>query len=178
MSKSESFVTHLRSLAERDRGALAVLRRALAFPPGRFPGAFPFVEPFTTGESAWSREAYYLAATLFALHPHHTDDSRASLGRVLSTLVARRGSASLETRFVALLDADEDQLAERLRYAMSLLASEDIPVNYARLLDDLRFWRGDERRVQIRWAQDFYRDLRIETDDATTADAGSGAATE
>ncbi len=175
MSKSESFVTHLRSLAERDRGALAILRRALAFKPGRFPGAFPFVEPFTVGEGGWSREAHYLAAMLFALHPHHTDDPRASLGRVLSVLAQRRGSGSLEARFVALLDADEDQIADRLRYAVSLLASEDIPVNYIRLLDDLRFWRSEERTVQVRWAQDFYRNQQKDADDAAATVSNVGA---
>ena len=49
------FITYLQSLATRDRGALAALRRSLGFTPGTFAAAMPIVEPFVAPwASEWS----------------------------------------------------------------------------------------------------------------------------
>lgn len=48
---AERFTSHLRQLAERDRGALAVLRRSLTFAPGTNPAAYPYVERFVPGDT-------------------------------------------------------------------------------------------------------------------------------
>jgi len=129
--------------------ARAALRRSLAFPPGAYPKAMPYVEPFVR-EEGWEREAHYLVAALYALK-----DGEHQNGRTLARALREKAqeSDSVEKRFLALLDADRDQIAFRLRQAVGLVEGG---LDFAQLLDDLLRWFGPERRVQARWAKEFY----------------------
>ena len=174
---AQSFVAHLEQLNQRDRGALAALRRSLAFEPGAYPPAYPFVERFVSPERHArdaSRLALYIVAGLYALHPHHGGKSLASS---LGALVRERESGSIEQRFIALLGADAENVAVYLRQIVSLLGDER-PLDYALLLRDLTVWLSpfdSERRdrVRQRWARDFYRATAVE---ARPADAISTSA--
>ena len=160
---AQDFVRHLEQLRERDRGALAALRHSLAFAPGGYPPAYPYVERFVAGErhaqDAW-RLALYVVAGLYALHPKH---GASSVAASLGLLMRERGSASIEKRFVALLGADAENLPNYLRQIVSLLAAGDRSFDYAALLGDLSRWLNPrldpDWRDQIRqcWARDFYR---------------------
>ncbi|MCR4392389.1 MAG: type I-E CRISPR-associated protein Cse2/CasB [Candidatus Acetothermia bacterium] len=152
MSHGERFLDWLERL-KREKAwtaARAALRRSLAFPPGAYPKAMPYVEPFVK-EEGWRREAHYLVAALYALKD---GDHRGghTLARALREKAQDPGS--VELRFLALLDADRDQIAFRLRQAVGLLKGG---LDFARLLDDLLGWfASPERRVQVRWAREFY----------------------
>lgn len=159
---TESFVSHLQALALRDRGALAALRRSLGFEPGAYPPAYPAVERFAAQgpDSEVRRQALYLTAGLFALHPLHSRGQ--SLAGALGQAMRRRESASVEKRFVALLAADVDSLPNHLRQTVSLIAADGTAIDYAELLDDLgrllQRWNEEQRdRVRQRWARAFYR---------------------
>lgn len=163
---AEQFIAHLIALKERDRGAMAVLRHSLAFEPGCYPKAFPYVERFV-GSAVHERDArrlaLYAVAGLFALHPHQQGQSFAT---ALGELLRRRESPSIEGRFIALLGADAENIVEYLRQAVSLLAAEDIGCDYARLLADLSQWmnpNADPSRLRQRWARDFYRAVQATT---------------
>lgn len=157
---AEQFIAHLIALKERDRGALAALRHSLAFSPGCYPKAFPYVERFA-GAAVHERDArrlaLYAVAGLFARHPQQGSQSfAAALGEVM----ARRQSSSIEGRFIALLGADAGNIVDYLRQAVSLLAADGIGCDYARLLDDLSQWLNptiDPSRLRQRWARDFYQ---------------------
>ena len=63
------FIEWLEKLNEKDTKVRAVLRRSLAFDPGDFPAAYPFVEPFLKNEdNSWRRQMLYLVAGLWAAH--------------------------------------------------------------------------------------------------------------
>lgn len=134
--------------------ARAALRRSLAFGPGAYPPAMPYVEPFVqrAGEEGWRREAYYLVAGLYALKDGAHQQGR-TLSQALWEAQQSRGSESLEKRFLALLDADRDQIAFRLRQAVNLV---DGGLDFAELLDALTLWFHRQRPVQVRWAKEFY----------------------
>lgn len=160
---AQSFIAFLSDLSCQDRGALAHLRRSLGFAPGTFPRAYPYIERFVGPDrhagDPW-RKALYLVAGLFALHPEHRDSE--TLAAALGALARDRASASIEQRFIALLGAEPESLPRLLRQNVSLLAADDHPCDYARLLDDLGVWLrpfdGDGRdRIRQRWARDFYR---------------------
>lgn len=162
---AEKFIHYLQTLEQRDRAALAILRRSLGFAPGSYPPAYPFVERFVAaGKSASdaSRLALYVTAGLFAQHPAQGERT---LAASLGVLMRQRESGSIENRFVALLGADALNLPDYLRQIVSLMAADGLPLNYAALLDDLSFWlnpyldpdRCD--RIRQRWARDFYREL-------------------
>jgi len=149
--QGERFVEWLERLKAQKAWTLAraALRRSLAFPPGAYPKAMPYVEPFVR-EEGWKREAHYLVAALYALK-----DGEHQKGRTLARALREKAqeSDSVEKRFLALLDADRDQIAFRLRQAVGLVEGG---LDFAQLLDDLLRWFGPERRVQARWAKEFY----------------------
>lgn len=171
---SRAFIAYLQTLCEKNRGAAAALRHSLAFAPGTDADVFPFVERFAgTNCSADDprRLALYLVAGLFAQHPRQ---SSVSFAQAFGALYRERDSASVEQRFITLLEADDDRVVSLLRQAVTLLAADEYPLDYARLTDDLTVWLAplkDEPRWQAlrqNWGRDFYRaalaDNKIDTD--------------
>lgn len=175
------FIEWLEGLNEKDTKVRAVLRRSLAFDPGKFAQAYPYVEPFLKGEdNFWRREMFYLVAGLWAMHWQegrigaHMPIGKAcaafdSEKRQKMSLDDRRKTTSTEKRFVTLLDADadHDQLPHRLRQMVALL--KDYNLDFAAMLWDadkktgLMNWNDDQKRTQNAWARDFYRNLNNET---------------
>jgi len=160
---ARSFVAYLIDLKERDRGALARLKRSLASDPGTDSQVFPYIERFVGRErpdgDSW-RLALYLCAGLFALNPSHREGS--SLGTAYGRAVQVRESESLEARFMALLGAEPERLPVILRQIVSILASDSEALDYVRLLDDLAQWLNPwnheaRDRLRQRWARDFYQ---------------------
>lgn len=151
------FIEWLEGLNKKDTKVRAVLRRSLAFDPGTFTPAYPYVEPFVKDEeSYWRRKSYYLVAGLWAAHWR---DGRIgatmTIGKASAACQAASGSTSIERRFITLLDADPDQLPHRLRQMLALL--KDQPIDFDELLKGLLYWNDDRKRTQSDWARDFYR---------------------
>lgn len=165
----QKFIEYLRSLEKGDRGAMAALRHSLAFEPGAYRGAFPYVERFA-GSAAHERDAsrlaLYAVAGLFAKHPA---EGTQSFAESFGELMLRRGSESIEKRFIALLGAGPENIVDYLRQAISLLATDKKPLDYVRLLDDLSLWMNPHAApaavdyLRQRWARDFYRLAQAET---------------
>ena len=158
MSRAAAFIEHLQDLKAKKAWvpARAALRRSLAFDPGSYPPAIPYVESFVR-EDGWRRQALYLVAALYALK-----DGDHQEGRTLATALREKASksASIEKRFLALLDADRDQIVFRLRHAVALVQGG---LDFSRLLEDLWWWFDSERRTQARWAREFYSPAHDET---------------
>ncbi|TFU26515.1 type I-E CRISPR-associated protein Cse2/CasB [Thermus tengchongensis] len=150
---SRAFVDWLEKLKESQSwtAVRATLRRSLAFAPGVYPPAFPYVEAFVR-EEGWQREAHYLVAALYALKDGAHQEGR-TLAQALKEAERARDSKSVERRFLALLDADRDQIAFRLRQAVGLVEGG---LDFAQLLEDLLRWFDPRRRVQARWAREYY----------------------
>lgn len=106
---------------------------------------------------------------------------RRSFGWTVAQVYRQRGEIeSIEQRFIALLDADDaPQLAHHLRQLVQLArAGDGIRIHWVTLLDDLHYWNDDERRVQQRWAREFYRAMSVPNeanDDAAVRPNGEGA---
>lgn len=165
--KTHPFIVYLQSLAEgQDRGALAALRRGLGQSPGTMAYTFRYVEPWLKEDRRSEREsAFYLVASLFALHPISTNTG--NMGTHLRACnPTRENDEALERRFTALLAAHVDDLPFYLRQTVSLLKSKEVPVNWSELLSDLQYWASpyaDPRRsVQKKWAGAFWGGARID----------------
>jgi CRISPR system Cascade subunit CasB len=151
-----ALVDWLEDLNSRDTRVRAVLRRSLAFDPGAFPMAYPYVEPFVgNSQNAWRRQMLYLVAGLWASHWRDGRGNPVSLPRAAAAYQALTQSASTERRFINLLDADPGQLPHRLRQMVSLL--KDQPIDFDDLFDGLLFWNDDRKKTQNRWARQFYQ---------------------
>jgi CRISPR system Cascade subunit CasB len=151
------FISWLEKASATDTKVRAVLRRSLAFTPGSYAPAFPYVEPFLPNEtSARFRAACYLTAGLWALHKREgSRGAPLTIGAACRAYRDQTGSGSVEQRFINLLDAAEDQLPNRLRHIIALL--KDQCINFDDLLHGLLNWEADDRRIQQQWARDFYR---------------------
>lgn len=89
------------------------------------------------------------------------DDARA-----LRAIHARDQSKSIEQRFIALLDAGEEQPPYRIRQMVQLLGSgEGIRIYWPELLRDLLAWNHERRPVQQKWARAFYRTVAKEMEE-------------
>lgn len=180
--KAPEFIRYLESLRDReDRGAIAALRRGLGKPLGTVFSMAPYVEPWVSSLSDRDRKAHYLIASLFASHPGRRSDEHdvhtpseatpQNLGDVFAGIVRtdiRPGeryedaSRRTERRFVALLNADYEDLPNHLRHAVSLAKSRGVAMDYGKLLTDLRSWDSDTKWVQQRWASSFWNRKIVE----------------
>lgn len=150
----KQFVGYLLNLAkegQEDRGALADLRSGLGKEPGQMARVHKHVVPYLPAHRYHDRW-YYVLATLFGSFPKQRNGY--SLGKAFKPL--RQKSDSMEARFVALLNSHPDDLDDHLRHAVSLLKSNEQPLDWFKLLEDLIQWDHPEGHVQLTWARDFY----------------------
>lgn len=159
--RQKTFIGYLLNLAkegQEDRGALADLRSGLGKKPCKMARVHKHVVPYLP-EKNFNDRWYYVTATLFGSFPKHQKGR--SLGAAFRYL--RSKSDSMEARFVALLNAHPDDLDDHLRHAISLLKSNEQPLDWFRLLEDLFQWGHPEGHVQLRWARDFYNNKAGQT---------------
>lgn len=157
------FIEWLEDLNEKDTKVRAVLRRSLAFAPGKCFKAFPYVEPFVKDEgNSWRRETHYLVAGLWA---SHWSEGRIGMpigiGEACAKYRDESNSSSIERRFINLLDSDREQLAHRLRQMVALLKKHNLDFSMMLWDEDkkvgLLSWNDEQKRTQTEWARDFYR---------------------
>jgi CRISPR system Cascade subunit CasB len=161
------FIEWLESLNTKDTKVRAVLRRSLAFEPGRHIQAIRYVEPFVRDQdNSWRREMLYLVAGLWAAHwVEGRGEGSMSIGKACAAYQNDKKSTSTERRFINLLDADPDQLSHRLRQVVALL--KDQSIDFEALLKGLLYWKDDQKPTQNAWARDFYRNLHHEKETQT-----------
>lgn len=90
----------------------------------------------------------------------------ASLRKLRNQLTA--GEGSLDLRFGALLNAPREDLATPLRSLLPRLANAEtpVPVDFARLLQDVVFWDSDSNSVRRNWALDYWQPAALEPEPA------------
>jgi CRISPR system Cascade subunit CasB len=159
----ERFVAYLKKLVDdEERAALAALRRSLGKQVAEAAEAHRYILPrVPKNANEWDEDAYYLVGGLFALHQiswqsNANRPQTTNLGASFAWLNRELESDNIEKRFVALLNSHEDDLPTHLRHAVSLLKSKEIPVDWSRLLRDLRGWNREDRRIQRNWARAFW----------------------
>lgn len=157
-----------------DTGALAELRsaaRGVAFETR----ALRHVVPYLSADGPpreWETQVALLVGHLYATYPPESGsgEARRSVGRLLG--LADRESLSkaggvpdnaqptpLERHLHVLVATSFEQLSSKLRGSFTRVVRQHIiPTtgDYAKLLDDLGYWRLSERKVQYRWVHDFY----------------------
>lgn len=186
----KTFIHRLHSL---DAADLAELRKSLGHRPGEYPRVYPIVERWLSPDALpATRVAHYLVAGLYAWKQRAQDQPGAKtdpdpepdadgvaekprkqpgMGWSMAQLTESDGqvSTSTEKRFIHLLDSAGDELQQPLRQAVSLLKSRDVRVYWEPLLHDLMDWNRPDRRVQRRWARDFYNRYSQETTEGEQA---------
>lgn len=153
MSEEHQFIVFLETL-RKDRGALAKLKRGLGKTLGDVE-MYSYVVPFLPTEYTTKHHLYFLIASLFGMHPDAPGVRNQSMGAVFPQL-GKPDSDSLQKRFKALLNAEEEDLHYHLRQAVSLAKSKRVPIDYHRLFKDLHGWTHPDKYVQLEWAKDYW----------------------
>jgi len=97
-------------------------------------------------------------AALYAVHPAHAEG--VGIGRAALRLGDRKdGEHPYDRHFRRLLACDDlDELALQLHRLVKRFSREGIPLDYAKLLKDLRFWStGHAATVKTNWAKEFWQ---------------------
>lgn len=192
MQQAQRFATFLLDLARPEapnRAALAALRRGLGKSPGEAAEMFPYVVPWIPERASdWDHTTHFLVASLFALHPLPWADSDTAsprsrhlsrnFGASMAALISKRPDRldAVERRFVALLNAHQEDIGNHLRRNVALLKAAEIPVDWAQLLSDLLAWDRPQRSVQRRWARSFWRIVNPSSpQQASSAPADNGS---
>jgi CRISPR system Cascade subunit CasB len=168
----DRFLSALRKVAPEDpehwdRGALAELRRGLHGESWRVLARVGRV--FSVVKDDKFIDAAILLGGLFAMHPK--PGGYRTIGHAFSNI--KDESGSIEKRFVALLDADKEDLGDHLRHAISLLKAKNdsAAINWSRLLQDILDWENPSRYVQRQWARDYWdepKEAQSEENSTTT----------
>jgi CRISPR system Cascade subunit CasB len=144
-----------------DRGVLADLRGALV--ESKRHRAWPILAGFGGVGDDWRAQCVQTVAGLYALHPKEA--SVGDIGTTCRTLLSddertklyeTREVGPLSRRFQHLLAADGEEVFGRVTRLVMRAKSEDIPVNYAQLLQDLTDWQYKPESVRVRWAKSFW----------------------
>lgn len=155
--EKDRFILYLEGLVKRkDRAALSHLRRGLGKPPKSAMEMYPYLGQFLSEKENYNRErenAVFVVAALFAYYPDAPTNVR-DLGASLRQL--KDESDGIEKRFVALLNAEADELPSYLRQIIGLLKSKEVAVNWERLYKDIQFWNFENSRVRENWARSFW----------------------
>ena len=153
--REDRLIRYLKNLEKRqDRAALANLRRGLGKQPKTAMEMYPYLGQFLSHETKPRYEnAVFIVAALFAYYP----DAPGNVGNLGDSIRRMKDdSDSIEKRFVALLNAEADDLPYYLRQIVGLLKSKEIAINWNLLLRHVTDWDGDKRYVQNAWARSFW----------------------
>lgn len=186
----QSQVTHDNAgQAGSARALVATLRNAAGYDPADHIRAWTLVleeivpdfpeQWMRTDEPSRHEWAAFTAITHWALHqqslsrPMHASAPRRghNLGYAVGLLSRRRDSASIKSRFDALLlNSGENAVRHHLRSLVQLLRAEEIPTDYGLLAQDLADMRrpGGRRRVSLRWGRGYARGAFVSSDSGTS----------
>ena len=164
------------------RATLAKLRRGIGHNPGELPeiwGEYLLGMPEELlgrgSEISCAEWAVYTSLTFFAFHQQGKDRKSQPMhcaGISLGTAAARLIHKEDEDRerisrrfYPAATATDMIELNHHLRGLVSLLRSEDIPLDYARLASDLFLFQSPDfaDSIRLRWGEDFCR-IQFEKD--------------
>jgi len=146
-SSKHRFIKRLEAYRDKeDRAVLAALRR------GHKPEMFRYVIEYQTKRN---KDSIYMIAALFALHPASAKSG--NMGDHMLALDPQRENDATERRFAQLLRMHRETIGRPLRQCISILKSNEIPVNWNRLFWDMQNWNEQDYQVQEQWARAFWR---------------------
>ncbi|MES2996542.1 MAG: type I-E CRISPR-associated protein Cse2/CasB [Verrucomicrobiota bacterium] len=168
--QNDDFVASLIKMCA-DRGHRAALRRWWS------EGTRHYAYPILGKLFALDDDRKTLVTALYAVHskdsaPAHVAEAN-SIGSAALKLgggnTSANGFDSMERHFRRLLSAELlDDLGPQLHRLVKRLERESIPLDYARLLGDLRQFRNNPAAVKTRWALAFWQ---APTEQSSPADA-------
>ena len=176
MTKTEyrdDLIAYLEKERDKEDGNAAMfaqLRRGLGQPPGTSPQVSRVVQHFLKGDYDPRENAYYVIAPLFALHKK--EGGVGNMGDHFHKLWKDNTTdpnddkppPNLERRFISLLASSPEEFADALRQAVALLKSNEVAVDWHKLMSDAQIWLdtsdfAETRRLKVKqiWSRRFWQ---------------------
>lgn len=146
---AEGLLTWLRENSE-DNGAMADLRRGAGKTYEESITMHKWLNALAQkhGLWGWSRQVFYLVATLFVLAGKKSSDNFGNFGE------SAHAAEFTTRRFENLLTTEAVDLISVLPGIVQPIAAKNIPINFKRLFIDLVYWNGDYSRTS--WAESYW----------------------
>lgn len=162
MRGNEGVIERAQRLSIGERAALRRMAgQPLSVADGRALQAFFHALPPETQFIEREQRVWFTVLCIACLWDVEEAHAAGSLAGMLRSYTRRHETNGMDNRFRSLLDArwDEDgYLAGKLARLARMLRADDRQAmpDMDQLLDDLRWWNSDGRRVQLRWANEYY----------------------
>lgn len=189
MSKSDmvyrytaSKIEYLYSIADTGRGKsyLAELRHGIGKKPGEIPSLWGLILDDMNEELKGSRcasnaeWAVYTALTLYALHQQGNDrfmyEKGYTLGRAAYYIADSSDDVERVVKRLNLVatSTTKEELAYQLKSIVQLLKGKSIPLDYAKLAEELYRLNYPEQAADIKlsWGRDFYSEKNKKDDNS------------
>jgi CRISPR system Cascade subunit CasB len=148
-----TFLERLRRCKE-DRGMMANLRCILV--ENKKHRAWPVLSRLGVDVG---NETAACVAGLYAMHPE--DSEQGNFGATCKRIERERNEkrsednklTPTERRFQQILASDRKEVSERVMRMVKMAKAQGVPVNYAQLENDLRYWSD---RTKTEWAASFW----------------------
>jgi CRISPR type I-E-associated protein CasB/Cse2 len=153
---------YIRKLVSLEPGALGLLRFHVGLGLDESVDGFDLFTglwwPFRAKSGHPPRRAAWLIAKLYAYRPieHSEGETLASqLGRLRppENLEEGRRRCKFDGRFDTMLSLPLDRIEPALCWAVNLIASKDLKLDWVQLTDDLSLWERESKR--LKWAKEF-----------------------
>ena len=157
--QNQDFVTALTRICA-DRGHRAALRRWWS------EGTRHYAYPILGNLYALDDDRKTILAALYSVHSKDSTPAHFAGSHTIGSAALKLGGnssqadafSSMERHFRRLLSADTlEELAPQLHRLVKRLERESIPLDYARLLGDLRQFRNSPEAVKTRWSIAFWQ---------------------
>lgn len=161
-NKSEQFVAFIIDITQKNNGAAAALKRADNVATEY--QSWEYLARFIDIEKAYERTPYATIASAMA-KAKVTQNGTTRIGEAIARCYDDgKESDQAKAKLRRLLACDTvEEVCRVLRPLFGLIhAKAQIQLNYADLLQDLRYFNLDNQRVKSRWAQNFYRHYSLE----------------
>jgi len=159
---ADNFVKYLQGMAG-DRGKRAALRKGLIENQAQV--TWLLLSRFLDFDRPYQMKTLQTVGGLFGHNPNNT--STGNFGTLCHQMLdederqkmAQGEAGPISRHFQYALAAQDEEIFPRVRRLVMRAQKDEIPVNYARLTDDLLGWQSSYRRerIKIEWGKEFWK---------------------
>jgi CRISPR system Cascade subunit CasB len=159
LEREVQFLQSIKLRTEKDKGIQSVFKRAISGEPEHTRRVYQFVLPYISDVFEWEQNHIWIPiACLSVFYPQLVGEGerRRDFGFSCRRLASETNTEGAERRFRALLDLSLTDIQSPLTALVRQMKGRSIPIDYPKLLSDLRQWERGNQFIQDRWARTFW----------------------
>jgi CRISPR system Cascade subunit CasB len=165
LERETKFLQNIQDCIKNDNGARADFKRALSGDKKHILKIYPIALRYIgrLSESEWEqmrqeKQIWIPVACLsiFYPQPYGKAEKQRSFGHSCRNLAEKTKSKGADRRFRALLDLGLSDIRLPLTNLVRQMKTQEVAIDYPRLLADLRHWENSDQFIQDQWARAFW----------------------